>query len=269
MPVTGNIFDLKKFAIHDGPGIRTTVFFKGCPLECWWCHNPEGMNAEAECADAEYRRKAYDLSLPLDTNVIGPNVAVDTLMAELRKDSVFYMESGGGVTMSGGEPLMQHDFLVQLLDRCVASGIDTAVDTSGYAPWEELEEIIPLVTLFLYDIKLIDDELHTQYTGVSNGLILENLHRLCGAGGEITIRVPLIPGITDTDSNLHDIVRFLEPFERIEHIGLLPYNRIGEDKFERLGITYKPGRRTTQDGNELERIAGLFEQHGYQVSIGG
>lgn len=269
MKPEGNIFDLKRFAIHDGPGIRTTVFFRGCPLDCWWCHNPEGMRAGAARSGASYRRNAYDRSLPPEDNVVGPAVSVEVLLGEIEKDAVFYERSGGGMTASGGEPLMQADFLVEILTACRSAGIGTAVDTCGCAPTELFDRLRGLVDLYLYDVKLVDDRLHNHYTGASNDVILENLRLLDEAHENLWLRVPLIPGITDTDENLEAIARLAESLRHIRRLNLLPYNKIGEDKFERLGIDYRPGKKAMQGDTRLRGIAKRFTGGGFDVRIGG
>jgi pyruvate formate lyase activating enzyme len=266
MDLRGDIFDIKRFAIHDGPGIRTTVFFRGCPLECWWCHNPE---ARFELGTAVYKKRGRGFSLPGEQDAVGPSVPVDAVMLEIEKDMIFYQQSRGGLTVSGGEPLMQHGFIEELLRRCREKGIHTAVDTSGYAPWEIIERIHPLTDLFMYDLKLAVEKAHEEYTNVSNTLIRENFMRLAPIAKEMIIRLPMIPGITDTEENLEGLLELIESADNIEHISLLPYNRLGEDKFERFRLQYKPGRLSTYSHGELEEIAGLFESRGFHVRIGG
>jgi len=264
--LTGDIFDVKRFAIHDGPGIRTTVFFRGCPLVCWWCHNPE---ARVDCGRETYKKRSIDLSLPASDNVIGPEVRLETLIAEISRDSIFYDQSQGGVTASGGEPMMQIDFLEGLLTACRDRGIGTSVDTSGYAPWGEFERILGLVDLFMVDLKLLDDGQHERYTGVSNASILENFENLLDAGARVRARLPMIPGITDTLENIEALITFLGRYDDLELISLLPYNRLGEDKFARLGLEYSPGALKTQSPDEMMRIAAMFEKAGLEVRIGG
>ena len=264
--LTGDIFDIKRFAIHDGPGIRTTVFFRGCPLVCWWCHNPE---ARVDCGSETYRKRSVNLTLPASDNVIGPKVRLETLVSEISRDSVFYDQSHGGVTASGGEPMMQIEFLEALLLACRRSGISTTVDTSAYVPWPELERILGLVDLFMVDLKLLDNGQHEKYTGVSNQLILENFGKLLEAGAAVRARLPMIPGITDTEENIDALISFLELYENLELISLLPYNRLGEDKFDRLGIDYRPGTLMTQTPEKMKDIAGRLEDAGLSVRIGG
>jgi pyruvate formate lyase activating enzyme len=267
--MNGTIFDIKKFAIHDGPGIRTTVFFKGCPLDCWWCHNPEGRKLETETLSVKPGGSISDSDNPARTEVIGRHVSVAVVMEEILKDVVFYDQSGGGVTLSGGEPMMQPEFLLELLQTCKESCLNTALDTSGYAPWDEFERIHDLVDLFLYDLKIMDDRAHSKYTGVSNELILENLVRLSSMGNKVEPRIPLIPGITDTKKNLIAVAEFLTPLKNIRHVVLLPYNKLGEDKFRKFDLTYKAGRLAVQTSAELEDKAEILRSHGYEVRFGG
>jgi pyruvate formate lyase activating enzyme len=266
----GVIFDLKKYAIHDGPGIRTTVFFKGCPLECWWCHNPEGRNPDPEEIDkgGEGKRRGY-MGDPGGGETIGYEITVGELAHEIEKDRIFYDQSGGGVTFSGGEPLMQIEFLSDLLEVSMTRGIGTAVDTSGYVPWERFERVLGLVDIYLYDIKLLDNGLHEKYTGVSNRLILDNVKRLHGEGAGILPRIPLIPGVTDTGENLDALISFLSNLDGIDEVSILPYNKIAEDKFRRFGLTNRLGRLPMHTVAELAAIGKRFEESGYRVRFGG
>ena len=265
----GTIFDIKKFAIHDGPGLRTTVFFKGCPLDCWWCHNPESRSPEIQTLAVQGRRTETGDDKPPPTEVIGRTVSVAQVMEEIGKDTIFYDESGGGVTLSGGEPMMQPDFAAALLQACKDMGITTTLDTSGFAPAADFKKVDPFVDLFLYDLKLMDDRKHRQYTGVSNGPILDNLIALSERGKTVVIRVPLVPGITDTEDNLDSMIEFLAPLERIRRVSLLPYNKLAEDKCRRFDIASKQGTLPTQTDAELRQIRVRFASCGYDVSIGG
>jgi pyruvate formate lyase activating enzyme len=251
MDPVGNIFDLKKYAIHDGPGIRTTVFFKGCPLDCWWCHNPECRNGES--ADRLPNREA----------------TVAALMAELAKDEIFYDQSGGGVTFSGGEPMTQIDFLDALLTACRSRRFHTAVDTCGYAPAEDFDRIYDRVDMFLYDLKIMDDKAHTKYTGQSNSLILENLALLAAKGNKVKVRIPVIPDITDSMANIEAIIQFLAARKSIRDVSLLPYNLFGEDKFKRFEITNRLGRLSTPSDADMAAVADKFRESGFRVKIGG
>ncbi|UCD64035.1 MAG: glycyl-radical enzyme activating protein [Candidatus Zixiibacteriota bacterium] len=249
---TGAIFDIKKFAIHDGPGIRTTVFLTGCPMDCWWCHNPEGRGEAPTDPTAKTRR-----------------VTVAHVMEEIEKDRVFYDQSGGGATFSGGEPMAQPEFLVALLKECRRRQIATAVDTCGYAPPGDFDKVADLVDLFLYDLKIMDDERHRTYTGVSNGPVLENLKLLARSGRRIQLRIPLIPGITDTEDNLESILSFLDDLPAVRRVSLLPYNRFGEDKRKRYKLPVRLERVRNQSETEIEAAAERFKSHGFDVKIGG
>ncbi len=262
----GLIFDIKKYAIHDGPGIRTTVFFKGCPLTCFWCHNPEGKSREPEfmwwkercihcktCQDVCPKGAiSFSDKFLLDENkcdlcrtcltachsqaleLIGKEMTVADVMKEIQKDTIFYDESKGGVTFSGGEPLMQPDFLYTLLKSCRNQGIHTAVDTCGYAPPDVLLKISQYTDLFLYDIKVIDDEIHKKAAGVSNRLILENLRKLLHNKKKVIVRFPLIPGVNDTEKDILELGEFVSSIH-VEEISVLPYHKAGVEKGNRLG----------------------------------
>ena len=269
MNITGIIFDLKRFAVHDGPGIRTTVFFKGCPLNCWWCHNPESRKLKPERIAAGSHRHCANLAIPDDPAMVGKTVSADEIIAEIEKDLAFYDESGGGVTFSGGEPLLQPDFLTDLLRRCREREIHSAVDTSGHAPWAHFEQIYPYTDLFLFDLKLIDDGLHRRYTNVGNRLIHDNLRRLHELGAAIFIRIPLIPGISDTEENLAGIRTFLDGLPNILQVNLLPYNPIGESKYQRFHKKNRLGRLSTQPPSRLEAIRDHFSTLPCAVKIGG
>lgn len=260
MNVTGTIFDIKRYAIHDGPGIRTTVFFKGCLLDCWWCQNPEGRKSEFEKITS--RRGCGE-------EMVGQKVDVAQVIREVLKDTIFYDESGGGVTFSGGEPMMQPDFLLALLMACKEYDLHTALDTSGYAPFEDFAKIEPFVDLYLYDIKFINDDQHIKYTGVSNKLVLENLEKLATGNHDIIIRIPLVPGITDSDINLNEIIGFLGKMKNIQKVSLLPYNKLSEDKFERFNVENRVGRLKTHDRADITKIAGRFKAAALKVGIGG
>lgn len=268
MPETGTIFDIKKYAIHDGPGIRTTVFFKGCPLDCWWCHNPESRNEGVETLTSCVRDSHTESTMERP-EIVGRAVTVDEVMREVQKDVVFYDQSGGGVTVSGGEPLLQIAFLAALLQSCRSHGIHTAVDTSGYATPEEFAEISGLVDVFLFDLKLMDEQAHLTYTGKSNRPVLENLATLSRQNVAIQIRIPLVPGITDTPENLEAMARYLRPLKTINEICLLPYNLLGEDKRRRFRMAGRLGHMDPQSDNAMQAHAERFRSHGYRVRIGG
>ena len=244
------IFDIKKFALHDGPGIRTTIFFSGCPLNCRWCHNPECKTDQV----TKFSGLTEDALFYL-------------VMKEIGKDRIFYEESGGGVTFSGGEPLLQADFLTRLLESCRKSGIHTAVDTCGHAGFDVFEQLLPLTGLFLYDLKLMDEQAHLNYTGVSNRLILNNLKRLALMQADIRIRIPLIPGITDTEANLTAIAECLTGLSAIRYIDLLPFNIYGKSKYRKLKRETDFGPLPAQSEEELKKISALFRNAGFNAVL--
>ncbi len=266
--MTGIIFDIKRFAIHDGPGIRTTVFLKGCPLRCWWCQNPESVNSLQEeikitplNSNTKYCEEVNEL--------FGRIISADELLTEIKKDRIFFEESGGGVTFSGGEPMMQINFLKDVLEKCKAEGIQTAVDTSGYILMESFNNIYDLVDLFLFDLKLINNEKHIKFTDVSNELIHHNLNFLCKKGDKVIIRIPLIPGITDTKENMDDIFSFIKNIKNIRRIDLLPYNEIAEAKYKRFNRINKTGKLKTQSTEKLNDFRLLFQKLNTEVTIRG
>lgn len=243
----GTIFDIERNSFVDGPGIRTTVFFKGCNLSCAWCHNPESQSLKKEilfyqnkcigcgrCEGLTVNDESF-LCFHDAKEICGKEYSVDEVFGEIVKDKAFYENSGGGVTFSGGECMLQIDFLCKILKKCKENGIDTAVDTAGHVSWEYFEKILPYTDLFLYDIKCFDAEKHKQYTGVSNELILENLKKLLESGAKIWIRIPIIPGVNDTEEELQKIREFLDLCGTPEKVELLPYHAMGEHKYEALG----------------------------------
>jgi len=262
------IFDIKRFAVHDGPGIRTTVFFKGCPLDCSWCHNPEGLCPTAEDV-AVCRRDGSRSGSPARNRTIGYTISTEAVVKEILKDEIFYTQSGGGVTFSGGEPMAQVDFLVALLSRCRENRLHTAVDTCGYARWEDFEHVRDMVDLFLFDLKPMDEQTHQRLTGVSNATIHENLRRLADHGEDIVIRLPLIPEITDTEENCSAVASFLRSIPALRRIDLLPYNMLGVDKADRYGMDRPRMSFSTQSKEAVFSIKCSLESSGFSVRIEG
>ncbi len=258
----GVVFDIKRFAVHDGPGIRTAVYFSGCPLRCAWCHNPEGLALQPDAPKADLEAQGV-------TRGFSGKVTVAAVMAELERDRVYYEQSGGGITLSGGEPLMQPDFLQALLRACRAQGWHTALDTCGHAPAAVVRSVLPLVDLFLYDLKLLDDAEHEAHTGVSNALILANLRMLLAAGAAVQVRLPVVPGYTDTPANVDALVRLLAELPGCRGIGLLPYHRAATAKYERLGLPYRLAGVPPPTAARLGELRKRFEAHGLSVRVGG
>jgi pyruvate formate lyase activating enzyme len=269
-PNKGIIFDIKKYALHDGPGIRTTVFLKGCPLNCWWCHNPEGQNPEPELfpTNKTASQKINEREV-LELGIIGREVTVDEVITEIEKDRIFYDESGGGATFSGGEPLMQPDFLDNLLNSCQTHDISTTLDTCGYASWEIIEKIKDKVDLFLYDLKMIDDKKHQKYTGVSVSPILSNLKKLDNDGKNIIIRFPVITGITETEENINQLAEWITKLESIKEINLLPFHKIGYSKYEKLNRENKLLNLNPPSSERLDHLVDTFRELGYITKLGG
>ncbi len=297
----GLIFDIKRYAIHDGPGIRTTIFLKGCNLRCWWCHNPEGQLSKPEliykvnrCRECKecielcpekalfwdehiiIKREKCNLCGKCAENcanealeIIGKEMNVEEVMREIEKDRVFYEESNGGVTFSGGEPLLQSDFLKALLKECKKRNIHTAIDTCGYAPYKVIDEISNYVDLFLYDIKIMDNEKHKKYTGMSNKSILENLKYLAKKGANVEIRFPIIPGINDDENNINHFVSFLCSLHIIKNISILPYHKAGSEKYVKLNREYKMRNAESLSSEKTKKIKEILENYGFKVKIGG
>lgn len=299
--LVGRVMNIQKYSVHDGPGIRTTVFLKGCPLNCWWCHNPESQLEKAEilyfqdrctlcgmcvekcpqkgieildekvCTDKESCigcEICTDFCINNARELVGKDMSISELMKEIEKDRIFYDESNGGVTFSGGEPLMQFEFLNEILEVCRRKGINTAVDTSGFASWEKLEKIAHKVDLFLFDIKHMDSEQHKKYTGVPNEVILENLTKLSKIHNNVFVRIPIIPGVNDSYDNLESAKDFLSKIH-IKQINLLPYHKIGMDKYNRVDMEYKMIETKEPSKESMEEFKKSFEEIGVKIKIGG
>ncbi len=357
---SGWVLNIQRYSIHDGPGIRTTVFLKGCPARCWWCHNPESQSAEPEllvlqgrcvrcgaCVEAcpeataahesasaetppmetppvetppvetlpAEARPPETLPAPVSSTctvcgacvdvcmsgarmIAGTRMTADEVLTEVLKDRIFYEESGGGLTFSGGEPLMQFEYLEAVLEPCRGRGLHTAVDTCGFAPREHMLAIAPLTDLFLYDLKLMDGRRHRETTGVSNAPILENLRALGEVHDRIWIRVPVIPGVNDDRANLEAMARFAAGVRAVRQVNLLPYHRMGIHKADcvgkadrhgtvgrhgnvdalarlappssdRLGKVYALAQAAPPSPDRLEELAEIFRARGLETKTGG
>ncbi|MCU0456950.1 MAG: glycyl-radical enzyme activating protein [Bacteroidales bacterium] len=264
----GLIFSIKRYSVHDGPGIRVTFFMKGCPLSCWWCHNPEGISPSQETV--EKVQKAGGKEFRTLENV-GRYITPADVLAVLEKEKIFIAESGGGVTFSGGEPLTQPEFLIEALKRCKAGGYHTAVDTSGYSDTVTLGKIIPFTDLFLFDLKHLVSEQHLKYTGVSNELPVGNLHFIIESGKEVWLRIPVIPGINDDHGHLEMLKDFISGVGngRLKKINLLPYHRIGTSKYKRFGLPYRMQNTASPTPARMKELKAYFEETGIKVKIGG
>ena len=346
---TGHVFNIQRFSIHDGPGIRTTVFLKGCTLRCLWCHNPESIATAPELAffptkcircghcfeacetgalrllpvggtsvsrveegrgaetprpqeregrgaetprpqerdarGAETPRPQQDLERRYDKALCrvcgkcvevcyaealvmeGREMSAEEAVAEILKDKAFYDNSGGGATLSGGEPLLQADFCADIAARCHASGVHTALDTAANVAWAAFEKVLPHTDLVLLDLKLMDPARHRQATGGENTLILANARRLAAWGRPVVVRVPIVPGLTDDDENLSAIAEFLRDFGNLDHVELLPYHRFAEGKYRRLDRPYALAGTEAPLAERVEHLASLVAAHGLRVKV--
>jgi len=299
----GRIFDVQRFSTHDGPGIRTTVFLKGCPLGCLWCHNPEGLSPDRHlsfspekcigCGDCvgvcpshvhRLEPSGDRLVHVLDRGpcrlcgacaaacvagaleMVGRDISVAEALGEVLEDRAFYGPSGGGLTLSGGEPLVQFDFTAALLEAAKQEGIHCCLETSGLAPWHQFETLLGLVDLFFYDYKETDPERHAQYTGVSNAVILDNLRALYSRGARIALRCPIIPGSNDREDHFAGIAALAREMPKLEQIELLPYHPLGRGKVERLGMAASPSpAMPAPDRAAIEQWIGWFAARGVPV----
>ncbi len=264
----GLIFSVKQYSIHDGPGIRVTFFMKGCPLSCWWCHNPEGISPGIETTvnsrrvgEKEFREK----------EAVGKYYSVDDILGILEKDRIFLQQSHGGVTFSGGEPMMQSEFLLEALKACKLNGYHTAVDTSGYGSPEKYQAVIPFTDLFLFDIKHLDASRHLEYTGVLNTGILENLKMILKAGKDVMVRIPVIPGRNDDPENLTDTRELLRSLkcQNLRKINLLPFHKIGRSKYKKFNLPYRMNDTEQPSPGRMKELKEFFGETGIKVKIGG
>ena len=298
--VSGIIFNIMRFATHDGPGIRTTVFFKGCPLSCWWCHNPESQGFLPDrlyfedrcrhcldCAAACPQQAIHEMDGVLCTSdactlcghcaqicmaearqIAGRRYALSELMAEIEKDLVFFDDSGGGVTLSGGEPLSQPAFAAAFLGACREHGISTAIETCGFAQPAAFRAVALAADLVLFDLKLVDREKHMRYTGAANDLILTNLEELVALGRPVAVRIPVVPGINDSAEDIAAFEGYLRTL-RPQAIELLPYHHIGADKYRRLGRTYPLGNARQPAAADLVAFRNALARAGLNVTLRG
>jgi len=298
---TATVFNIQRFSLHDGPGIRTTVFLKGCPLSCPWCHNPESRDPRPQLALHPDRCLGCEACVPVcDHGVAGPLDALpggtcvacgacadtcpanardllgrvwtaDELLEEMLRDQVYYETSGGGVTFSGGEPLTTANapFVLECLAGLRCHGVHTAIDTCGHVDTDTLLEAAGLTDLVLYDVKLMDDREHRRVCGVGNGSIHDNLRCLGRLGTEVRVRVPLVPGLTDTAGNLEAIAHLVADLPGRPEVHLLPYHTTGRDKYGRLGLSYELMETAAPAPDDLARAARKLSDHGLHVTCGG
>lgn len=299
---TGIIFDIKRYAIHDGPGIRTTVFFKGCPLTCPWCHNPEGISRSPrviylknmcigclECLEAcpqnalsqgpdkiqtdeafcRHCGACVDVCPAGARERAGKTETVGSLMETIRKDVPFFDTSGGGVTFSGGEPLMQAEFLLEMLDACGKEDIHRTLDTTGYTDPDTLKRVARGTDLFLFDLKFMDTEKHRHFTGVSNEQILKNLETLAGSSSRIIVRIPLIPGINDDEDNINNMAIFLAHVPQIKTVHILPYHDFQKSKYEKFSMNYQARDIKPPSPKRVAAIQKQLINTGLSVEVGG
>ena len=300
--INSTIFAVKQYALHDGPNIRTTIFFKGCPLNCHWCHNPEGIDFKIsiitltdncigcnECInncrekalqfnpDGLHRdvqtctlcRSCIETCPALAHEATGWEMATEQLLIEIKKDLPFFEQSGGGITVSGGEPLSQPKALLSLLRACGALGIHRTVDTSGFAPTEILMLIAEQTDLFLFDMKHMDNKLHQKYTGVSNELILHNLKTLSESGKPIRVRIPLIPDINDDETNIRATGSFIAGCKGVLGVDVLPYHPSATAKYRKLGLTYKGEKIHSPLAGANTATCDILKKYISDVRIGG
>lgn len=227
LKVKGRIFDIQRYSVHDGPGIRTVVFLKGCFLRCKWCCNPESQSYDVQT-----------MKVAAKDRIIGKDITVEEVLDEVLKDRNYYFKSGGGITLSGGEVLFQPDFTTSLLKIFKENGLHTAIESTAFAKFETIQRVLPYLDLYLMDIKHMDDIKHKAYTGQSNKIILENARRIADSGMHLIIRVPVIPGFNDTEIEIRQIAEFTESLGTVHELHLLPYHRLGQDKYEGLGMDY-------------------------------
>lgn len=256
--VSGRIFDIQKFSVHDGPGIRTIVFLKGCALRCRWCCNPESQGFEIQSMLQNGRAKT-----------VGKDVTVAEVLEIVKQDIPYYRRSGGGMTLSGGEMLCQSEFAYALLRCAKEAAINTAVETTGFASYDVIEKMLPYIDTVLMDIKHIDGGKHKDFTGQSNELILENAVKIAQNAKKLIIRVPVIPTFNDTETEIADIAQFASKLKGVDEINLLPYHRLGKDKYDGLNREYLMGDIPSPIDAHMEKLKTVAESFGLNCKIGG
>lgn len=254
----GRIFDIQRFSIHDGPGIRTIVFLKGCPLRCKWCCNPESQRFEIE-----------QMTMNGKVKTVGRDVTAGEVIDEVERDRMYYKRSGGGLTLSGGETLTQPDFAVALLALAHERGITTAIESTGFADFSVIERILPHLDLYLMDIKHINSDKHKAFTGQPNDKILANAQRIARSPVKLIIRTPVVPGFNDTEEEIGAIARFAASLPGVEEMHLLPYHRIGSDKYKGLGREYSLSHIEPPPQDHMQKLLEVVNKCGVRGQIGG
>ena len=254
----GRIFDIQRFSIHDGPGIRTIIFLKGCPLRCRWCCNPEGQNDKIE-----------EMKVNGELKVYGEDISVDELLSRIVTDEFYFRRSGGGITLSGGECLAQPDFAAAILRACHDLGYNTAIETTANVPWENIEKCLPYIDYVLMDIKHINSSKHKEFTGVSNEKILEHAYRIARSDVNLTVRVPVIPTFNDTPEEISQIAEFARQSPGVTNLHLLPYHRLGEVKYDGLNREYLMRGIKIIQNEQMQMLLNVAKKSGLKCQIGG
>jgi pyruvate formate lyase activating enzyme len=306
MPVSGRILRIEKLSTFDGEGLRTVVFLKGCPLSCQWCSTPESqrqgtdfgvarnkctgcfscveicpeqaltwnMKSERFITDLTCCKTCLKCTDTCPTNAReswGYTATTREILSEVEKDSLFYFHSGGGVTMSGGEPMAQADFVSELLEQCLGLGINTAIETSGQVPWENIKKVLPFTDTLFYDLKHMDDQIHKELTGAGNKRIMDNLRKIDASTGQFSliVRMPIIPGLNDTKENIQALGEFCKGLNKITQIQLLPYHRLGIETYTRMSLPYSLEETNPPEEEVMEEYRKALVQMNIEARIGG